>query len=237
MLEGIIQHGKKTAPPRIVLYGIEGIGKSTLAANAPKPIFIPTEEGLNQIDCQSFPKVTKLCQLNAALLALNEEEHDFQTVVIDSVDWLERTLFRELADQYGVRSVEKIDGGYGRGYLYALEEWKVIVDKLDALRANRKMGVILIGHAKAETIADPEAVEVVRYGLRLNKHAANLLCEWADAVLFATRQSGAARGTDGGDRILRTQASASCVAKNRYGFNEILPLDWAAIQNGIVAKD
>lgn len=236
MLKDIVRHGAKPAPPRLVVYGIEGIGKSTLAANAPNPIFLPTEEGLNQIECSAFHKITELGKLNEYLLALNEEDHDFQTLVIDSVDWLERLIFRAVADQFGARSIEKVDGGYGRGYVYAVEVWREIVDRLDIIRANRKMGIILIGHAKDEKVTDPEASDIVRYSLRLNKHASNLLCEWADAVLFATRLSGAARGKDGGERILRTQASASCVAKNRYGFDEILPLEWAAVQAGIAGK-
>lgn len=230
----VVTNGKKTKPPRLIIYGIEGIGKSTLASCAPKPVFLPTEEGLNQIDCQSFPKVERLAELNSYLDALELEEHDFQTVVIDSIDWLERLICREIADQFGARSIEKVDGGYGRGYSYAADTWREILDKLDTLRNTRKLGVILIGHAKSETITDPEAQDVTRYSLRLNKNTAALLCEWADAVLFATRLAGAARGIDGGERVLRTQAAASCVAKNRYGFNEIIPLSWQALQDGIV---
>ena len=89
-----IQTGMTPQPPRIVIYGSEGCGKSTATARAPAPIFVPTEDGLNQIDCAKFPLATSLADVNARLDALLREEHTFSTVVIDSLDWLERLLRR-----------------------------------------------------------------------------------------------------------------------------------------------
>jgi len=109
-----IHRGRRHSPPRLLIYGTEGIGKSTTAAQAPNPIFIPTEDGLDQIDCASFPLAKSLADVEAALRALITEQHDFETVVIDSADWLERLVWDALCEQYGASSIEKVDGGFGR---------------------------------------------------------------------------------------------------------------------------
>ena len=85
-----IHSGPRHSPPRLMVYGVEGIGKSTIASQAPKPIFIQTEDGLDQLDCDSFPLAQTLGEVESAVQALIAEEHDYQTVVIDSADWLER---------------------------------------------------------------------------------------------------------------------------------------------------
>ncbi|MCL2649234.1 MAG: ATP-binding protein [Phycisphaerales bacterium] len=85
-----IHRGRKHLPPRLLVYGTEGIGKTTLAAAAPSPIFIPTEDGLDQIDCASFPLAKNFADVENALRSLIHEKHEFETVVIDSCDWAER---------------------------------------------------------------------------------------------------------------------------------------------------
>jgi len=244
-----IHTGPRHSPPRLLIYGTEGIGKSTTAATAPKPIFVPTEDGLDQIDCASFPLARNVGDVEAALYALLNEDHDFATVVIDSCDWLERLIFDALCQQYGVSSIEKVDGGYARGYTHALTHWRRVLAGLDDLRAKRGMCVILLAHAKVETFADPEHAAYDRYSPRLHKHATALITEWADAVLFATRKiitktedTGFNRertiasglGRDGGERVLRTVGSPACVAKNRYRLPAELPLAWPPLMDGIL---
>jgi hypothetical protein len=109
-------------------------------------------------------------------------------VAVDSLDWLERLIFDAVCREYGVRSIEKADGGYGRGYTHALTHWNRIIALLEELRGRRGMLVVLIAHAKVERFEDPESAAYDRYTPRLNKHAASLIAEWADAVLFATRR-------------------------------------------------
>ena len=122
-----IQSGREAKPPRIMIYGQEGCGKSTWSAAAPNAIFIQTEDGLGEIDCRKFPLAQSFGEILSSLTALRDEEHDFQTVVIDSVDWLERLVFDEVCREFGVRSIEKADGGYGRGYVHALTHWRKVV--------------------------------------------------------------------------------------------------------------
>jgi len=242
MLEHI-QRGRAPMPPRIMLYGIEGIGKSTFASQAPQPIFVPTEDGLSEIDCERFPLAKSVDDVLTALAELHVEKHDYQTVAIDSLDWLERLIFDDLCRQYNVTSIEKVDGGYARGYTHALTHWRKVLDALNRLRVDRGMAVICIAHAKVEKFEDPECSAYDRYSPRLHKHASALVCEWSDAVLFATRKfrtqtedAGFNRkrtianaiGKDGGERILRCVGGPSCIAKNRFGIAEELPLSWAA---------
>lgn len=243
-----IQSGRAAHPPRILIYGTEGIGKSCFAAQAPKPIFIQTEDGLGEIDCNKFPLVKSLDEVFTELASLASEAHIHQTVVIDSLDWLERLIFDQVCAKYGVQSIEKADGGYARGYGHALGYWRRIVDALDVLRHTRGMAVILVSHAKIERFEDPEAAAYDRYSPRLHKLAAAYLCEWCDAVLFATRcirtQSedagfgrtrtiAASIGKDGGERIIRTVGGPACVAKNRYSLPSEIPLDWSAFVAGL----
>lgn len=237
-----IQRGRAPMPPRILVYGTEGIGKSTFASEAPKPIFVQTEDGLSQIDCEKFPLATSFEEVKQILAELHAQQHDYETVVIDSLDWLEHMIFDVVCKECGVKSIEKADGGYSKGYTHALAYWRQIIDLLGALRNDKGMAVLLIAHAKVEKFEDPDASAYDRYSPRLHKHAAALICEWSDAVLFATRKFrtqsedagfnrkrtiASAIGKDGGERILRCVGGPSCTAKNRFGIAEELPLSWA----------
>ena len=233
-----IKTGREARPPRIMVYGSEGVGKSTFGASAPKPIFIQTEDGLGEIECSKFPLAKSVSEVIAELTALRDEQHDFQSIIIDSADWLERLIFEEVCREYGVRSIEKADGGYGRGYTHALTHWRKLVHLLEELRDKRGMLVILVAHAKVERFEDPENAAYDRYTPRLHKHAASLLSEWVDAVLFANkkfrvqkeneRAIAAPIGAEGGERIVRTVGSPACIAKNRFGLPPELPLSWQA---------
>jgi hypothetical protein len=243
-----VQRGRIAKPPRILMYGVEGIGKSTFGSQAPKPVFIQTEDGLDEIDCARFPLARTYDDVVTALAELRTEQHDHETVVIDSLDWLERLVWDKLCMQHNVSSIEKVDGGYSKGYTHALSFWREIIDHLNALRNQRGMVVLLIAHSKVERFEDPESSPYDRYSPRLHKHAAALVSEWCDAVLFATRKMRTqsedagfnrkrtiahAIGKDGGERILRCVGGPSCVAKNRYGITAELPLSWAAFINAL----
>jgi hypothetical protein len=247
-----IQTGRDRKPPRLFLYGVEGIGKSSLAANTPNPIFISTEDGLGEIDCHKFPLARSLGDVETSLNELATEEHDYSTVIIDTADWLEKLVWDELCNAYGVSSIEKVDGGYGKGYVHALTYWRKIINSLTKLRDERNMMVLLLAHAKVERFEDPEAAAYDRYSPRLNKHAAALVSEWCDAVLFASRkfvtktETGAFNrtrnkavpvGADGGERILRCVGGPACIAKNRYDLPGELPLDWNALAVGIFSQE
>jgi hypothetical protein len=231
-----------------LIYGTEGIGKSTFAANAPRPIFISTEDGLGEIDCHKFPLARSYSEVIGALTVLQKEDHDYETVCLDSLDWLEKLIWDQVCREAKVSSIEKADGGYAKGYIHALTYWREIVDLLNGLRNQKNLAIILIAHSKIEKFEDPEAAPYDRYSPRLNKHAAALVCEWVDAVLFATRKirtqkedtgfgrtrtTAHALGGEGGERVLRCIGGPTCLAKNRYGFPEEIALSWSSLVLGL----
>ena len=164
-----IESGVAPKPRRTLIYGVHGVGKSTFGAMAEQPIFITTEEGANDIDCDRFPLATRYADVLESLSSLYTDEHDYQTVVIDSLDWLERLIWAEVCAKRGVESVEDI--GYGKAYVFALTQWREVLSGLDALRNERGMSVILIAHAAIEKFANTETDTYDRYAPRLQKLA------------------------------------------------------------------
>ena len=241
-----MHRGRRFEPPRITIHGSEGIGKSSTAAQAPNPAFIPTEDGLGQIDCHAFPLATCLEDVTGALESLLKEPHDYQTAVIDTLDWLERLIWRKVCDERGVRNIEDI--GYQKGYVFALDHWRRVLDLLDQLRRERGMMAILLAHSKVEKFEDPETFSYDRYSPKLHKHANAMVIEWSDAVLYAgriiatrTEEKGfgqkrviATAAGEGDRRILRCVGGPACVAKNRYGLPNELPLEWNALLAAIL---
>jgi len=251
MLMQQIQSGLQFPPPRVTVYGTEGIGKSTFASHAPKPIFIQTEDGLSEIACDKFPLARNLETVMTALSELLAQPHDYQTVVLDSLDWLERLVWDAVCQNFKVSNGDKVDGGYSKGYIHALTPWRKFLDALGALRDQKRMGVILIAHAKVEKFEDPESMAYDRYSPRLNKHAGALITEWSAAVAFANRKfitqyedRGFGRkrniavgtGIRGDERILHTVGGPSCVAKNRYELPPEIPLSWPAFVAGLKSQ-
>ncbi len=225
-----IQRGRTFKPPRLVLYGMEGIGKSSFAARFPSAIFIQTEDGLGQIDCARFPLAKTTNDVVNQLTALATETNDFQTVVVDSLDWLERLIWDDVCEAAKVDSIEKI--GYARGYVNALTIWRKILDLLTQLHEKNKI-VLLLAHALAEDYSDPEVATMKRFTPRLHKTARSLIAEYVDCVFLATRKFGAAKGDLDNPRIIRTDASPYQVAKSRYAIPAELPLDATVVLSAI----
>ena len=232
-----VQSGKNPAPRRVMLYGTHGIGKSTFGSMSPKPIFIQTEDGLGEIDCDRFPLSETFEQVITSLSDLYSEKHPYRTVVVDSLDWLERLIWADVCKKRMVESIEDI--GYGKGYVFALTQWKQFLEGLAALRSDRGMTAILISHAKIERFENPETESYDRYSPRLHKTASQVVQEWCDEVLFATYKvytkvtdegmgRKKAKGTGTGERIIRTTERPAHVAKNRLNLPDELPLDWNA---------
>ena len=221
-----------------MLYGVHGIGKSTFANQSDKPIFISTEDGLNDLDCERFPLCENYAQVMDCLKALWSEQHGYQTVVIDSLDWLERIIWAEVCRRESAATIEKVGGGYGKGYTRALDVWREVLDGLEGLRAKHGMSSILLAHASITRYESPETESYDRYTPRLQKHASGLVQEWCDEVLFATYKTYVKtkeehfgrttyRAVGGQERIMRTCEKPYCEAKNRLGLPEELPLSYA----------
>jgi hypothetical protein len=233
-----IQKGRQRKPPRLTVYGPEGIGKSSFGAGCPAPVFLQTEDGLGEIECDRFPLAASYGQFVDQLGAVCTQEHGYQTLVVDTLDWLEKLIWAEVARRHSKQNIEDI--GYAKGYKFALDQWKEVAAGFDYARNERGMAVVLLAHAKVERFEDPESQGYDRYTLRLHKLADDYVREWCDAVLFATRKQRIEKvgtgfnertiakpiGADGGERVLRTVGGPACTAKNRYGIVGEIPLAW-----------
>lgn len=228
-------------PPRIVVYGTDGIGKSTFAAAAPSPVFIPTVDGVPIAGMPAFPVVSSFPQITDALRSLTRGEHTFRTVVLDSLDAMERLIHAWIATENGKDNIEEI--GYGKGFVFAIEHWETILRELDELRS-RRITVVCIAHADIKRFDSPETEPYERYQMKLHKSASALIREWADIVGFANREvvvestdvgfkKEARRGVATGRRVLYTDERPSHHAKNRYNLPPKLPLTWAALREAL----
>jgi len=219
---------------RILVYGVEGVGKTTFAACAPNPVFIGPETGTMHVSVARFPKPESWEDIQEALDVLAKEDHTYETVVIDSLDWLEPLCWDFVCRIGSKKSIEEF--GYGKGYVVALDEWRRLIAKLDKIK-DKGVNVILIAHATIKTFHDPSTEDYDRYVLKLHDKAAGLIKEWCDIVLFANFETFAKKdqrkAVSNGDRIAKTQHGASWDAKNRYKLPEQIPLDWTELENKI----
>lgn len=227
---GNVTKGRIERPYKICLWGHEGCGKSTFASRAPNPIFLCSEDGTSQLDVARFPTPQHWDEVGQAIFALQQSDHDYRSLVIDTVDWLEPLCWAAVAQKQGKAHLEEIP--YGRGHLFAVDAWRSLLAKLDQLVRTRKMHVILLGHSTIRKIDDPQTGAYDRHTLKIHEKSAAVLREWVDALLFAryevvTVQKGnKVRGVSSGARVIHTQWTAAYDAKNRYDLPDTLPLDW-----------
>jgi hypothetical protein len=234
-----IRKNDAMAAPRIMVYGVEGIGKSTFGAGSPNPIYILTEDGLGSLKVDHFPLATSSSDVMDAIATLYKENNAFETVVIDSLDWLEAIIQREIEQKYDAK-----DLAYGKGSLIAAEKWREILDGLNALRNDKGMAIILIAHTTIKRFDSPEVEPYDRYQPKLQERSNAVVREWADAVLFANYKTIVKkddvgfnqtnnRGISTGERLLFTSERPAYMAKNRYNMPESIPLSWDAFAEAI----
>lgn len=231
--------GKVKAPRKCMLYGTHGIGKSTWAAEAPGVVFLNLEDGLNNIDCSRSDHITSLEGVLEFLNWLIAAEHQFYTLAIDSMDWLESIIHAVVAEKANKAHIADI--GYGAGYKQALGIWDRIMMLLEMLRAERRMGIVLLAHASVKRFESPDQDSYDRYQPALHDSASAMWQEWSDEVLFASYRvyirkedlgfdKERAIPVDGNERFLRTQESPAVLAKNRLHMPPEIEFSWGAYQ-------
>lgn len=236
----LVTKGRIESPPCVLLYGPDGVGKSSFAAGAPNPIFFGPEKGSDHLDVARFPAAKKFAEVFAAIEALKNEQHNYKTLAIDSLDWLEPLLFREICEEYKCKTIEHANGGYGKGYVEAQVRWGKLKDAIEDLRVSRQFNIILIGHSDIVNFADPSNQSTYqRYELKLHKRASALWREYVDAVLFANFEVFVKESDDrvkvfgDGARVMHTERRPGWDAKNRYGIPLKLDLSWQTLVDEI----
>ena len=226
-----ITKGKQTRAQRVVIYGVESVGKSTFAAQFPQPLFLDVEGGTAHLDTDRV-EIATLAELESAIREC--QTTDYQSVIIDSADWAERLVLEGMLAQDKKKSVE--DYGYGKGFIMLAEKFARLLTIADQIVASGK-NVVFIAHSKVQRVEPPDMLSAYdRYELKLTKQSAPLLKEWADELWFfkfktktVESESGRSKGVGGKERIILTTHSAAYDAKTRSGLAEELPMAWDSV--------
>ncbi len=213
-------------PLRVLLHGVEGVGASTFAANAPAPVFVCTEDGAAQLDVARFPAPRTWVDVLEAIRVLTYDEHEHRTLVLDGLEGLESLCQKHVCMMAGVGHLDEI--AYGRGYAEAVDQWRKLFGKLEGLVQARRMNVILLGHTTSKRIETETGLHD-RNQLKVHDRVTELLRGWCDAILFARRERvsvGRTRLRAPEARLIHTDESPRWEARNRFDLPALLPLDW-----------
>lgn len=225
-----IKRGIVAAPIWLLIYAPEGMGKSTFAAAAPKPIWLGADNGTHHLDIARYPEPHSWTEVLAAIDDLTENAHEHITLVVDPLGWFEPMLWDYICKRDGKANIEAY--GYGKGYEAALIEWRLFVAAVERLSDKRGMNVIFIAHSQTKKQASPDAESFDRYTLQLNEKAAALFRQRCDYVLFAKRAVWTEatdqtkkrfRGISNGERYLHTAWSPAYDAKSRPQLPDPIP--------------
>lgn len=237
--------GKIPCAKKVLVYGPEGIGKSTFAARFPEPLFIDTEGSTKEMDVSRTPVPSSWTMLLDQISYVKQHPDICRTLVIDTLDWAEQICVTHICNKHGKTGIE--DFGYGNGYVYAKEEFGNLLNRLTEI-VNAGIHVVLTAHAQMRKFEQPDEMGAYdRWELKLGKKTTSqtspLVKEWADMVLFANYKTfsvavddkGKKHKAQGGARIMYTAHHPCWDAKNRYGLPDEMPFDYAGIAHIIEA--
>lgn len=240
-----IKKTRSDLPPRIAVAGVPKVGKNTFFSCAPGVVFLRAEDGMDHIDADAFPVAEKWADALDAVASLINEEHSFRYLAIDSLDWFEKLLHAHICAEAGVNSIEKVDKGFGKGYVRAAVLWSEFLHMLNYLRTTKRMGIGMICHTQIKKFEDPLSDAYDRWVLKAHDRVAKLTTEWADVTAFACIETftkveegtgfreDRTRALTTGRRILRLNPSPVFEAGNRYGLPDTIDLAWVAFQDAM----
>ena len=228
-----ITTGRVARPQKLVFYGVEGIGKTSLAAQTPDPLFIDTEGGTAHLDVRRLQKPTSWEELIALVKEVAATPDVCQTLVIDTADWAEQMCIDHICAKYKQPGIESF--GYGKGYTYLAEEFARLLAACDEVILSGK-NVVITAHAKMRKQELPDEQGAFdRWELKLSKQTAPLLKEWPDALLFLNFKTlvvatdSNTHKAQGGKRVMFTSHHPCWDAKNRHNLPEEMDLSYASI--------
>lgn len=235
-----ITSGKVIRPQKMVIYGPEGIGKSSLAARFPNPLFIDTEGGTAQLDVRRIEKPASFDELVSVVKEVAANPTLCMTLILDTADWAEQFCIVDLCAKYKKNGIE--DFGYGKGYTYLAEEYSRLLNALDMVIA-AGINVVITAHAKMRKFEQPDEMGAYdRWEMKLSKQVAPLLKEWCDLLLFCNYKTfvvtaqNDTKKVQGGKRVMYTSHHPCWDAKNRHGLPEEMELDYSNIAHIFESK-
>ena len=240
-----IIRGRLPGAKKTVIYGPEGIGKSTFASKFPDPVFIDTEGSTKDMDVARFPKASSWMMLMDQARHVKTHPEVCRTLVIDTADWAEMLCIEHILSKNQQTSIEGF--GYGKGYTYVQEEFGRLLNLLEEV-VGAGVHVVLTAHAKMRKFEQPDEMGAYdRWEMKLSKGVAPMVKEWADMVLFANYKTlvynvdgqGAQKGKNkaqGGKRVMYTTHHPCWDAKNRYGLPDEAPFEYSVIANILEQK-
>lgn len=229
-----ITRGRIGGAKKIVVYGPEGIGKSTFAAHFPDPVFIDTEGSTKDMDVARFDKATSWTMLLQQVKYVISHPEVCRTLVIDTADWAEQLEIQSLCDEKGWTGLE--DAGYGKGYTYSAETFGRFLNLLEDV-IGKGIHVVMTAHAQLRKVELPEEMGAYdHWEMKTSKKVAPMIREWADAVFFANYKTRVIevdkkKKAQGGQRVMYTNHTPFWDAKNRYDLPEEMPFDYAGIRH------
>lgn len=231
-----VTEGVIPLPVRVVVYGPEGIGKTTFASRFPDPVFIDTEGGSGRLSVRRMPNPNSWAMLLDEVLEVAKGGVPCGTLVVDTADWAERLCIRAVCDKAQVKGIE--DFGYGKGYVYVKEEFGRLLDALDEVRSSGRH-IVVTAHAQITKFEQPDEMGAYdRWSMKTSKQVAPLLREWCDMLLFANYKTIVVRDGEGknakskaqgGRRVMYTSHHPCWDAKNRFGLAAELPFEYESI--------
>ncbi len=236
-----IIRGKIPSSKKVVIYGPEGIGKSTFASMFPDPVFIDTEGSTKDMDVARTEAPSSWAMLLDQVRYFIGHPEELKTLVIDTADWAEQLCSSEICARYQKSGIE--DFGYGKGYVFLQEEFGRLLNLLTELVEKKGIHVVLTAHAKMRKFEQPDEMGAYdRWEMKLTKQVAPMMKEWADMVLFANYKTfvvnvdgqGAQKGKNkvqGGKRVMYTTHHSCWDAKNRYGLPDEVPFNYDSIRH------
>lgn len=226
-----IKRGKVAAPWRWALCGTEGIGKTTFGATCPAPVFMPLEEGTNELDVARISGLSTYAAVRESIEDLAKDRQGFDTLVIDTADTLEAMMIDHVVTAHKWEDIES--PGFGKGYVVLETELRSFLAALERMQRANGMNILLVAHVHVKKYSPPDSEPFDRFDMKMREKSAALIREWCHAVFFAQHEilvsqvkgESKKRGFSTGERVIRTEEQAGYRAKNRYGLPATMKLD------------